>query len=137
LLAHFIKIRKYALKIAWSFTVAIVLLSLVPASSFPKFVLKELVWIYKLVLLFFFGNACFFFLLGRSNDYSGWSLLLRTCLPLILLGLLMELFQAAMLLGRSFDYFDMLANFIGVLFAIIFFRWNVSHFPLEQEDLNQ
>jgi len=137
LLAHFIKIRKYALKIAWSFTVAIVLLSLVPANSLPKFSFKDFVGIDKLGHLFFYGNACFFFLLGRSNDYRGWSLLFRTCLPLILLGLLMELFQAATLLGRSFDYFDMLANVIGVLFALILFKWNVFDFPSAQQDLNQ
>jgi len=56
---------------------------------------------------------------------------------LILLGLLMELFQAATLLGRSFDYFDMLANVIGVLFALILFKWNVFDFPSAQQDLNQ
>ncbi|MBK6354714.1 MAG: VanZ family protein [Saprospiraceae bacterium] len=137
MLVHFLKIRKYSLKIAWSFTVAIVILSLIPSNSLPKLNFKDLVGIDKLGHLFFYGNACFFFLLGRSSKIYGVHLFLSTCIPLVGLGLLMELFQAAMLLGRNFDYFDMLANTLGVILAIALFRFYNSSFPENQENPKQ
>ena len=116
---------------------AIVVLSLIPSNSLPKLNFKDLVGIDKLGHLFFYGNACFFFLMGRSPKIYGMHLFLSTGIPLIGLGLLMELFQAAMLLGRNFDYLDMLANAMGVILAIILFRLYNSNFPENQEHLNQ
>lgn len=116
---------------------AIVVLSLIPSNSLPKLNFKDLVGIDKLGHLFFYGNACFFFLLGRSSKIYGVHLFLSTCIPLVVLGLLMELFQAVMLLGRNFDYLDMLANTMGVIFAIVLFRLYNSRFTVNQEHLKQ
>ena len=110
--------------ILWA--ILILILCGLPGSNFPK--LSFLDWLRpdKIVHLIIFGVQSFLLIKGFSRqehfpnlrtNASGWGLLLT-----ITYGILVEVMQATIFIGRSGDVRDALANSIGAFIGLYFFR---------------
>lgn len=109
------------LVLAWSLVLSIILLSILPGNSIPKFNLLNLLAIDKIGHLIFYGTAAWSFLKYFSLKYQS-APLLKIGVLLFLLGVLLECLQNYMHLGRNFDILDVLANGAGVFCGLLCFE---------------
>tara|TARA_B100000886_G_C20151712_1_gene378330 strand:- start:1 stop:360 length:360 start_codon:yes stop_codon:yes gene_type:complete len=107
--------RKYISKIAVYYTLFLIILSLMPVPNLgiPRFQLFE---IDKLLHFIMYFSLTILWCLASENFYSSN---LKLLLFAIFFGLTLEIFQHILPFGRYFDFGDLLANSLGVLFGII------------------
>ena len=106
--------RKYISKIAFFYSLFLILLSLVPIPDlgWPIFKLFE---IDKLVHFVMYFSLTILWCLASENFYkSNFKLLLFA----IFFGFVLEIFQHILPFGRYFDLGDLVANSLGVIFGI-------------------
>lgn len=106
--------------LAWGLVISIIILSILPGSSMPKYDWMELFAADKWGHFAFYGTAAWSF--SKYNQLkqpsrSKWFI----GMPLFLLGVSLECVQYLMKQGRSFDLFDILANGIGVFCGLRYF----------------
>lgn len=109
-------------------TVAIVSTCLIPASSFSYFEFNSIFQIDKIVhFIMYAGFVILWFLSAQHWTRKKSILLLITA---ILLGILIEILQGSMRLGRSYDVADMIANAIGAILGVLLLPFFDKHLPL-------
>jgi VanZ family protein len=103
--------------------VGVTFLSLVPADVDSVEFLPHLPYVDKVVhCVFYIG---FSWLLGRVIS-AHTQFVAKVLIPTVCYGILMEVLQDAMDLGRHFDIFDIIANIIGALIGTILIYRSVS-----------
>jgi hypothetical protein len=88
------------------------------ASSFPKISIWENVGMDKVV------HAFIFFVATSLAFFSGWNRK-NAVLIWIVAGLLLELYQSYWTTDRFFDWFDLLADVIGIILSLLIFRKHI------------
>ncbi|NQY04807.1 MAG: VanZ family protein [Flavobacteriaceae bacterium] len=120
--------HKYLLgAIFW--TVLIAVLSFANPSSFPK---VDIVYSPdKLAHLgvYFILTVLWFLYFKRSKNWQFTKATKSAILLAFLYGVLVELLQASLTEFRSADYFDVLANTLGIIFAVVFCKWFLMKKP--------
>lgn len=132
-LVYFLKLRANFL--GWITVIAIVVLSILPNSALTPIHFKDLLHLDKLGHLGFYGAATFFFLIAPFQKETRSRRNLTICAGLSLLGIVLECFQDWIGQGRKWDTLDLLANFLGIILAFLFFLLFKSKFQLDS--LNQ
>ena len=111
---------------AFAWAVLILILCGLPGSNFPKLSFLEWLRPDKIVHLILFGVQSFLFIKGfsRQNSFLAlkqnairWGVVLS-----ITYGALVEVLQTTIFIGRSGDVRDALANAIGALLGLYFYR---------------
>ncbi len=111
---------------AFLWAILILILCGLPGNNFPKLSFLEWLRPDKIVHLIIFGVQSFLFIKGfsRQNQFPNlranatrWGLLLT-----ITYGILVEVMQATIFIGRSGDIRDALANSFGAFIGLYFFR---------------
>ncbi|MGB5033876.1 MAG: VanZ family protein [Saprospiraceae bacterium] len=105
--------------IAWSIVFCILILSLLPGNRMPKLNYLDLLSIDKLGHALFYGSACFFFFKGTKSTTKMNTFIIFG--GLFMLGFCLEILQAFLASGGTFDYLDQLANTIGITLGLMFF----------------
>ena len=107
--------RRYISKIAFYYTLFLIIFSLTPVSDF-SFPIFQLFGIDKLLHFVMYFSLTILWCLASENFYkSNFKLLLFA----IFFGFVLEIFQHILPFGRYFDLGDLLANSLGVIFGII------------------
>lgn len=80
-------------------------------------------------LMYFVCTSVFFFDYAKHRlpHHTKLNVVLALTTAAIALGLLMEVGQLALQLGRTFDYNDIIANSLGALAALAAFKWIGEH----------
>ena len=115
------KITKIIPAFLWSGI--IFFLCFLPGNKIPKEDWLDKIYFDKIVHAFLY--FVFFFLIIRISKTSTKSILLRASTLCIAQGILIELVQGSSIIkNRSFDIYDIVANVLGVLIAliIVFFK---------------
>lgn len=112
-----------AFKFSLLLLVIILILSLISLGSIPKVHVRAGD---KIGHFLAYAALCFTFLVEYAA-YTRWSTrigrwLIYSALAFCLYGVLMEFLQASSLANRNFDYYDMLANSIGVIAGLSLFQ---------------
>ena len=116
-------VRVYWKAIGWSLLV--ILVSILPAEEIPgiKF---EIIPHFDKVVHFIMYAILTILILQKNHVLFGkirqTTLLIFTALYAFFLGFFLELIQNCFLIGRIFDIFDVMANTIGILVSIVFFK---------------
>lgn len=115
---------RYMFQYKFSILLAIViaLLSLAPASSFPDSSIFIIPYIDKFVHISMYGSLGFVALMERrcaSNCFRHHFIIL---VVILLASGLIEIIQSAAILSRGPEWYDLLANFLGLVAAYLAFR---------------
>ena len=113
------KLRKIIPALLWSGI--IFLLCFLPGSAFPKEDWLDKIYFDKMVhaALYFI----LFFLIFRIPEKKQTSVLIIATILCITQGILIECIQGSSFIqNRSFDVYDIMANIVGVLIALIFLK---------------
>ncbi len=121
-------LKKFWPAISWS--ILILLLVGLPGDVFPE-IKSFWDWLSpdKVVHLFIFGTLSFLILYGFKNDLSGDEKNKYFSIAVIvtsLYGILTEVLQFYVFVGRSGNVFDALADIIGAIFGVILFSPIIS-----------
>ncbi len=104
---------------ALTWTILTLYLSLVPAKKMPNLNIWDIVGIDKAGHLVFYIIFSFLWLMAfRSREKLKIIVLIFS----VSFGILMEICQFYLFNGRSFEYYDILANIIGSLIGVILFK---------------
>ncbi len=112
----------------WAFAWAVVILILcgIPGSNFPKLTFLEWLRPDKIVHLILFGTQAFLLIKGflRQTKYSSLQLRSKSLgvTIAILYGILVEVLQSTIFIGRTGDYRDAIANAIGAFVGLLIFN---------------
>ena len=123
MIAYLLSVRQYFRVILIVFYIScIVALSLLPPNDLPQVKLFE--GFDKIVhFLMYFPLAsllCWNLKTEQKSDRIIWVIL-----GAVLWGIFMEFMQLTMHMGRSFSWYDELANFIGVTFGVVLY-WSAT-----------
>ncbi len=114
--------------IAYVWIVIIAILHAIPGTDVQKFTLSELFLIDKLVhIIIFMIGVYLFATVGKRQQKAQF--LRNISLLFVVYGLLLELLQGFIFVGRSADFLDWLADIIGVFLGIWIYKkipFNVS-----------
>tara|TARA_B110000459_G_scaffold199858_1_gene247249 strand:+ start:315 stop:677 length:363 start_codon:yes stop_codon:yes gene_type:complete len=107
--------RKVWLSMGTLWSLIIIYFSLIPTSSLPDFLfsIKDFVLHFVAYLV-----ASLLFSMGSRSTFGPW----KPALLCLLIGCGIELVQPMMLNGRSFSYYDIISNTLGLIFGIILAR---------------
>jgi hypothetical protein len=112
-------VKRYINVIIWS--ILIVILSLLPKSSLDVNHVKLFKGADKIVHFILYAVLMFLWLRPRilvNESKNTNSLIVIGCIYSISLGIILEILQNYLEIGRSFDTFDIVANILGVVFII-------------------
>lgn len=101
------------------YTGCIILLSLLPPNDFPKMSLFPGADKVVHFLMYFFFSVIGAWALKAEVISRNYFI---TAILMVSWGMLMEILQLNMHIGRSFSWFDMLANVVGVLVGVLTYR---------------
>jgi len=119
-------VRAKILAIVW--TVLIATSCLLPASTFKEFSFDSLIGIDKIIhLTIYFGFVILWALVTDQLTFKYRIILLSVGISY---GILIEILQANMSLGRSYDLADIIANSIGCVLGIISIDFVRKKLPL-------
>lgn len=113
-------VAKLLLILAVAYSLALLGLSLGNISDLPSLEIANADKLYHtlayfgLVLLWFM-----YFFARKANDRFQLKSLLFVCLCALVFGIFIELLQLTLTTYRSWDYYDILANFCGILLAFL------------------
>ncbi len=112
---------KTILNIALGYTVLITILFFIPTSGLPKVEVSGFdKWIH--IALFGFLSwiwSLFFFMKGHADS---WKSMLLLSILLIIYGILIEVFQELFTHSRTADFYDVLADIVGIILGMSFFQ---------------
>ena len=111
-----------AFRLTIALALVILVLSVMSVPKLPKLEVKAADKIGHLTAYFALAFTLFFELAKKfrwSNTYRRW--LIHAVIICITYGVLMELLQATPLFNRHFDYYDMIANTVGVALGLAVF----------------
>jgi len=113
-------VKKYILVVGWVFV--IVVLSLLPKSSIDTGSLKLFKGADKIVHFGMYAILMFLWMIAikKNTKPNRNNRVLYAVIFSVVLGIMLELMQKYLVIGRSFDTFDIIANITGVTFVIIF-----------------
>ena len=110
--------------ILWS--VFVLFVSLVPGNELPKFQM-EFLFVDKIAHAALFAGLSFFWVFGLKK--AGYKTLLNLRMDLVLFGGILlfgigiELLQHFVIPQRHFDFFDIIANGVGIIIGFLFFNY--------------
>ena len=115
---------KYFFRYKFSILLAgiIVLLSLVPSSSFPDSSLFSIGYLDKIVHLCMYASLGFVVLLESRCQYDCRKYHLVLLLIVFLMSAFIELLQATVVYSRNAEWKDLIANFTGLVAAYAGYR---------------
>lgn len=105
--------------IACVWTVIILYLSLISATTVSKFNIWDVVGIDKLGHLLFYAMFAFLWCMGLSRGKTREKNILFFSISF---GVFVEICQLYLFNGRSFELFDILANILGSVIGVILFK---------------
>jgi VanZ family protein len=112
--------------------IVISLLSLAPASSFPVDSIFIIPYIDKFVHVLMYAALGFVALIESRCTNNCHGLYAFILLGILLVSLLIEVLQATIISSRGAEWFDLLANFIGLLAGYLAFlligKWKIFRF---------
>lgn len=117
------QVPKILLLIAVAYSITLLILSLMNLKSLPKFEVTNVDKIFHTTA--YFGLVVVWYLQYFAHSVLKKSTirpLISICLFAIVFGMLIEVLQGTATSYRSWDVFDMLANFTGTLLAFILLR---------------
>ena len=116
----------HSMKWAFAWAVVILILCGLPGSSFPKLTFLEWLRPDKIVHLILFGTQAFLLINGfvRQTKYSVLQLRAKSLGVAIAIsyGIIVEILQSTIFIGRSGDYRDAIANAIGAFIGLLIFN---------------
>lgn len=117
-------LRKFLLVAALLYTIALAVLSLLSSDSLPE---VEVEYADKIAHTAAYGLLCFlWYFTLKSFQYS--KALLIAASSVIIYGIILEVLQGTLTVGRTLDMYDVVANCIGVVFiSVILMLRNKSH----------
>jgi VanZ family protein len=92
-----------------------------PPSTFDELQLKDILGYDKPIHAILFGTQAYLLIRALKHKAPLAKMITYACLLSALYGVLIELLQKFYFEGRSYDYFDMLANVFGCLIVWIWF----------------
>ena len=102
----------------------------------PKLNYLDLLSIDKLGHAIFYGSACYFFFKGSKTITKTTTFIIFG--GLFMLGFCLEILQAILASGRTFDYLDQLANTIGITLGLTFYlKFNRSSSTSDSTNRNK
>ncbi|MRG49055.1 hypothetical protein GFS24_28355 [Chitinophaga sp. SYP-B3965] len=116
-------IRYYLPAMGW--IVLILFLCTMPGSSIPKISILDKLHVDKVVHFILFGGTVILLAYGifkQKGSLSGLGLL-SIVVVVTLYGLAIEFIQKYLVVNRSFDLMDVLADGTGAAFGALIFRW--------------
>jgi VanZ family protein len=103
--------------------IIIMYLSMASSHTFDKVPIINIPNIDKIVHFgMYFGLTSVIILENRKNLNGGYSLLLIALIAL-LYGILIEFMQSALTVTRTGNFYDALADFVGILVSILLWLW--------------
>ncbi len=114
----------YVFRYKFSILLAIVIaiLSLIPSSSMPDSVLFSIRFLDKLVHCSMYGFFGFVALLESRRHEQSRHFHLLLILSIFIMSAIIEVLQATVVATRSAEWFDLLANFTGLMAGYMAFR---------------
>ena len=116
----------HSMKWAFAWAVVILILCGLPGSSFPKLSFLEWLRPDKIVHLILFGPQAFLLINGfvRQTKYSTLQSRAKSLGLAIAIsyGIIVEVLQSTIFIGRSGDYRDAIANAIGAFIGLLIFN---------------
>lgn len=113
-------------------SLAIVVLSLLPAKDFPFDSVYRIPHIDKIVHVLMYASLGFVVLIESRCSENCIRLYFFVLLGIFLASVIIELLQATVISSRGAEWFDVLANFLGLLGAyiafVLFGRWSLFRF---------
>lgn len=126
---------KVCLALAVSVTLFIAYLSLTPNPNLPNIEIKQADKLYHFIAYFFLSIAWFgyFYFFKKIQQSQSFNLIL---VVLILFGIVVEVVQGTFTDYRSFDWWDILSNSIGVTLVYLLFKHNKNKLGKLRQQLN-
>lgn len=125
---------RYVIQYKFSILLAfvIVLLSLVPASKFPFTSIFVIPHIDKFIHISMYASLGFVALMEGRCTSRCLGLYMFILLGILLISVLIEVLQATVIYSRGAEWYDVLANFLGLVAGYIAFRligrWRIFRF---------
>jgi VanZ family protein len=113
-------VKNYWLAILW--TIGIIVLSTMPPDDIPETKLSLIPHFDKVVHFLMYAGLTFLILRKNSVYFKNKNqsiVLFFSILFCFLTGFLLEIIQNSFIIGRIFDIFDVLANTIGIISAVV------------------
>jgi len=111
---------------------AIALLSLVPGQNMPGSILFSIPYIDKIIHICMYGALGLVALSESRRNDSLLGFHILVLLIILMLSAIIEILQATIVAARSAEWYDLLANFLGLLGAYIVYRligpWKIFNF---------
>jgi VanZ family protein len=127
------KIRYFLPPFIWG--VIIIFLSLTPSNEMPEMNIWAFLSFDKVAHLFFYALLALQLIIAFKKQNSNYTLKYRAVLCAFIISLICgfstEIMQYYMFAGRSADYLDMIANFIGVSMGCVSFYF-IYNQPIKQ-----
>ena len=108
-------LKPYKWTMLWALVIAV--LSLMPAKSIAIWSWNELFQLDKLVHAFVYGGLYLIWLIEMGKSKAPIRVSTGPLIACAAYGVLLEVLQSKMYLGRHFDVLDIIANIIGLLIA--------------------
>lgn len=125
---------RYVFRYKFSIMLAIViaLLSLTPGNSFPLPSVYNIPYIDKAVHILMYGSLGFVALMESRCIRRCFAINFIILFVIFLVSAIIELLQATLISSRGAEWFDLLANFLGLIGAYLAFRlfggWRIFRF---------
>lgn len=125
---------RYVFRYKFSILLAVViaLLSLTPANNFPLTSVYDIPYIDKAVHILMYGSLGFVALMESRCIYRCYTLHAIILLGILVASAIIEILQATLISSRGAEWFDLLANFSGLICAYVPFRlfggWRIFRF---------
>lgn len=116
-------VKKYWKSIFWNLFVIII--SLIPSKQIPETKIGLIPHFDKVIHFIMYAVLTFFILWENKRakkESTKTILLIFIMLYGIFLGFFLEILQNSFLIGRNFDIFDVIANTLGVLTIVVFYK---------------
>lgn len=112
---------KISRKIALLWTIVVIIGSLLPSAFVKIQALDSISGSDKFLHLSMYAVASFLWLAGLKDESSKLNKYFVVVLILSSMGLVIEVLQVLITVGRFFEWYDALANFAGTIFGALFF----------------
>ena len=113
------------LSLAWAIllTILVLYLSLMPTDNLPSLEVGQVDKLYHLIAYTFLSSSWFLYFIFFKDEQKTKRLALVIS-SLILFGIIIEVLQSNLTDYRTFDWWDVVSNTIGIFIAFILFRTN-------------
>lgn len=126
---------KVSLVLAVSVTLFIAYFSLIPTPNLPSIEMKQADKLYHFIAYFFLSIAWFgyFYFFRKIQQSQTFNFIL---VALVLFGIVVEVLQKTLTDYRTFDWWDILSNSVGIGIVYLLFKYNKTKLGKLRHELN-